>query len=203
MVESASKPVGRVPERIRQWLSVNSDVPWVVCVCKCGRWFADMDKLAPYHMDNCCCRHCDNKEKYPMSAKIHLRKCQLCQTEFLASRKRQKYCSLRCAAKYGRIKNPQHGDKNSNYKGAAALTCYEHKKNWKLRYPEKVKAHRIISRAVRRKEIIRRPCEVCGNPKSEGHHDDYSRPLEVRWLCRKHHDEITWDRNRDGWRKSK
>jgi len=31
------------------------------------------------------------------------------------------------------------------------------------------------------------PCEICGCEKSEAHHDDYSRPLDVRWLCRVHH----------------
>lgn len=29
-------------------------------------------------------------------------------------------------------------------------------------------------------------CEICGK-KAEKHHDDYSKPLEVRWLCREHH----------------
>ncbi len=32
--------------------------------------------------------------------------------------------------------------------------------------------------------LDRQPCEVCGDPKTDGHHEDYSRPLEVRWLCR-------------------
>ena len=27
------------------------------------------------------------------------------------------------------------------------------------------------------------PCEGCGDPKAQKHHDDYSKPLEVRWLC--------------------
>lgn len=33
----------------------------------------------------------------------------------------------------------------------------------------------------------RKPCEQCGDVKSDAHHDDYAKPLEVRWLCRKHH----------------
>lgn len=48
-------------------------------------------------------------------------------------------------------------------------------------------ARQALSNAVRRGELIRRPCEVCGDPKSEGHHDDYAKLLDVRWLCRTHH----------------
>lgn len=41
--------------------------------------------------------------------------------------------------------------------------------------------------AIKRGKLVRRPCEECGNPKSHGHHEDYSKPFEVRWLCARHH----------------
>lgn len=54
-------------------------------------------------------------------------------------------------------------------------------------YAEQLSAANLVQAAFRRGEIQRGSCEVCGNPKTDGHHDDYSKPLEVRWLCRKHH----------------
>lgn len=50
-------------------------------------------------------------------------------------------------------------------------------------------ARTAVSNAVRDGKLVRLPCEVCGDPKSQGHHDDYTRPLDVRWLCFKHHRE--------------
>jgi hypothetical protein len=57
------------------------------------------------------------------------------------------------------------------------------------RFPEKEKARLLVSRAVKTGKIARAPCEVCGSPDSEAHHTDYLKPLEVRWLCFKHHRE--------------
>ena len=45
----------------------------------------------------------------------------------------------------------------------------------------------LLNRAGRRGEIQRQPCEVCGAAEVDAHHDDYDKPLEVRWLCRRHH----------------
>lgn len=33
------------------------------------------------------------------------------------------------------------------------------------------------------------PCIICGNVNSEAHHEDYDKPKEVIWYCRKHHME--------------
>jgi len=51
----------------------------------------------------------------------------------------------------------------------------------------KLRANGLVAKAIRNGTLRRRPCERCGNPKAEGHHEDYSKPLDVTWLCRKHH----------------
>ncbi len=53
--------------------------------------------------------------------------------------------------------------------------------------PEKISARGAVRDALLRGDLNRGPCEVCGDVKTEGHHDDYSQPLTVRWLCKKHH----------------
>lgn len=56
-------------------------------------------------------------------------------------------------------------------------------------HPEKYAAKQAVLIATRAGRLIRRPCEICGEPKTHGHYDDYSKPLSVRWLCQKHHVE--------------
>lgn len=48
-----------------------------------------------------------------------------------------------------------------------------------------------IEEALRVGVLVRQPCEVCGSKRrtAEAHHDDYSKPLDVKWLCRWHHRE--------------
>jgi hypothetical protein len=53
---------------------------------------------------------------------------------------------------------------------------------------EKARARYLVQKAVKAGTLARRPCEVCGTTeKLHAHHDDYSNPLEVRWLCGSHH----------------
>lgn len=58
------------------------------------------------------------------------------------------------------------------------------------KFPEKNFARYTLRNAVRLGKIQKQPCEICGDPKVEAHHDDYNKPFEVRWLCRQHHCEL-------------
>jgi len=64
---------------------------------------------------------------------------------------------------------------------------------WRKRNPDKIKAavrrYKMIQREIKAGRMVRQPCEVCGDMRSQGHHDDYSKPLVVRWLCQAHHAE--------------
>jgi len=47
----------------------------------------------------------------------------------------------------------------------------------------------LTFKAIKCGLLVRKPCEVCSEEKVDAHHDDYTKPLDVRWLCRKHHNE--------------
>jgi hypothetical protein len=52
---------------------------------------------------------------------------------------------------------------------------------------QKANARSYANVYLRRGYITRGSCEVCGDTNAEMHHDDYSKPTEIRWLCRVHH----------------
>ena len=56
-------------------------------------------------------------------------------------------------------------------------------------YPEKWETRHKARLAVAKGDMARLACQVCGNFLAEMHHEDYSKPLDVVWLCKKHHIE--------------
>lgn len=54
---------------------------------------------------------------------------------------------------------------------------------------QKVVARWLAGKALQRGKLKRRPCQVCGDERSQMHHPDYSEPYRIEWLCRKHHAE--------------
>lgn len=59
----------------------------------------------------------------------------------------------------------------------------EYNRKWRERNPAKVRAHIAVNNATRTGKLVPQPCEVCSNKPAQAHHDDYAKPLEVRWLC--------------------
>ena len=54
--------------------------------------------------------------------------------------------------------------------------------------PKEQAAGRLaVFRAIKTGRLKRLPCEVCGYSPADAHHEDYSLPLDVVWLCRYHH----------------
>lgn len=73
------------------------------------------------------------------------------------------------------------------------LSKQANRSNRRHRPSIKHKCHAKVTYAIKRGRLNRLPCEMCGEVEGvHGHHDDYSKPLEVRWLCRKHHAQLHW-----------
>src|SRR6185295_7189736 len=68
-------------------------------------------------------------------------------------------------------------------------------KRHQARHPLKARARWAVKAALKRGTLKRLACEQCGTARAQAHHDDYSQPLVVRWLCVRchnnhHHAEV-------------
>lgn len=70
----------------------------------------------------------------------------------------------------------------------------EYALSYREKYPNKYRAHNMVNNAIRDGKLFKEPCEACFDiHKLHAHHDDYLKPLNVRWLCSKHHSQ--WHRD--------
>jgi len=114
------------------------------------------------------------------------KKCRTCKkskptTEYVADKKRPDGLLTQCKI-CKRAKIQKWRDEHPGYNR-------KHVQRFKENHPEKRSAHLAIARALRAGTVIKQPCSICGEIKSESHHEDYSKPLDVIWLCRAHHAE--------------
>ena len=128
---------------------------------------------------------------------------------------RDAYCN-ECKRNKARLKSIEEGRKSINPSGmgrkTTCSTCGEQKEdnylsqsccmkckikakkeNRPLRTDEqkfKDAVRKFTVSKIRQGILIRCPCKVCGTEEDvQAHHDDYYKPLDVRWLCRFHHRE--------------
>ena len=121
----------------------------------------------------------DNFYPHPQMADGRLNKCKECAKSDVrlnnrkTRRKRSKY-------EHERFKEP-----------ARKRMVSEYQRHRRRVHPEKTRAYSFVWRAIKSGKITREPCEVCGTEvRVQAHHDDYSRELNIRWLCFVHHREL-------------
>lgn len=128
--------------------------------------------------------------KHPRMKDGRLNKCIACAKSDVAKRYWEKHDEIRAYEKTranlpNRVKARKEYSLTEAGKAAHSRACARYAQ----RHPVKRAAQIKASNAIRDGRLKREPCEVCGSAKAQAHHDDYNKPLDVRWLCTTHHAE--------------
>ena len=107
-----------------------------------------------------------------------------------------RFVCARCGARHDRARKAYPHQSSGWCRPCGAAWAREYRRPERYRewpvWRKKKKIARAMARiAVTRGQLVRKPCEFCGDTNSVIHHEDYSKPLEVMWLCtpchRAHH----------------
>jgi hypothetical protein len=110
--------------------------------------------------------------KHKMMKDGHLNKCKACKRAYATKHRDENIERIR-AYDRARSKTP-----------ARLSHLRENSRAQRVKFPEKRRARVIVGNAIRRGDLIRCACERCGKVDgSHAHHEDYSKPLNVVWLC--------------------
>lgn len=115
----------------------------------------------------------------PSNSNGHMKECKFCANAATRARNRAGYGPDQKRSKRLQTIKRRESGKTS-----------EHSKRMYQKYPEKSKARAILNHTLKKGEVVKLPCYVCGVTKVEAHHQDYNKPLEVIWVCRLHHNKI-------------
>ena len=133
----------------------------------CGTPYYAWPRKVERGLDLCCSKSC----REFLKRKSWQRTCEWCEKVFYpkpsaVKKGKGRFCSIDCSA--------------------------AHRKSPEYTNPElMLKAKAILKYAIKIGVIKKEPCKVCGAIEGiMGHHQDYTKPLEVIWFCSKHH--ISW-----------
>lgn len=123
--------------------------------------------------------------RHPRMADGHLNKCKKCVIAYQAQRLAERMASpegrmaerVRGREKYHRL----YKGKKPNNRAAPNAANRRYYRKTKGRGVKR--AHTLVARALAACRLVKLPCQRCGEKRSEAHHPDYSKPLEVVWLC--------------------
>lgn len=120
-----------------------------------------------------------HKHKYMKDG--HLNACKSCTSEYSKNR-RKTHPEIYKEYEQSRCKLPHRIELAKTIRDA-----------YRKEYPTRYKAVCAVNNAVRGGKISKLPCFICGSEKSVAHHVSYDLPLDVSWLCQKHHKELHAD----------
>lgn len=143
----------------------------------------------------------DDFYKHPMMSDGYLNKCKEC-TKLDVKKNYSE--NIEYYKKYDKLRAnlPHRVESRKKYQRENPDVFIRLKKRYERNHPEKVRqskkkyllnnplkraAHIAVGNAIRDGRIIKQPCRDCGKTKVEAHHEDYTNPLDVIWLCKKHH----------------
>jgi len=127
-----------------------------------------------------------------------MKKCTLCKnrkalSEFYKDAYRGDGLMTRCKScdifyrQAKRIKNPNtYKLRDSRYYQRNKVRKKIYLEGWRKKNKQKIKCHTAVKIALLKGSLVKQPCEKCA-AKAEAHHDDYTKPLDVKWFCRRHH----------------
>lgn len=133
--------------------------------------------------------------KHPQMKDGHLNKCKDCTKSDVSAHRLENLAQIRAKDRIRGITDAHRAKVRENYRKRISTAKgkkreLSRKKAWNEKNAEKRAAHIILGNALRDGRVVKSPCVRCGSIKNvHGHHEDYGKPLEVMWLCQKHHGE--------------
>jgi len=134
------------------------------------------------------------------------RACEQCGASFVATESHVKqgmgkFCSRSCTSRYRMANGDMFNGKSHRWtpeeaavvsvmggQATAAYWAQNPPVPYYKREPLKTSAHRMVHNHVAKGTLKRSPCADCGTTDNiHGHHEDYSKPLDVTWLCGRCH----------------
>jgi hypothetical protein len=138
--------------------------------------------------------------------------CAICHAAFLTRHSHGKYCSPDCARQGERASWRNYSFRNAEQRKEYRARYYEENRERELqrlrnyqrseagkaaarrsdqrqrvKHPERIFARGVVLAALRAGMLKKQPCRKCRAPKAQAHHPDYTKPLDVDWLCRPCH----------------
>lgn len=98
-------------------------------------------------------------------------------------------CESRHAVEWAKNNRDKKRKANNRYHAKISAERAMRTRLYRTRHPSAYAAHKAVQTALRNGTMVKRSCVICGSRKTHAHHEDYSKPLQVVWLCHAHHME--------------